>query len=350
MVCPVCGKKNQSMMCPECGFDSSRDYEKYPTLAPVGKTPAVSARKKEWRKQEKPAEPPKKKRPWLPLIACIVTLFIGIGIGAGFGGGKPVSTEPSENMQMQAPPETTEAAKPAEMPWSANVLRGDAVPISDSHDSPVLGSEYRRNQIKSITFLDTLANAPGDAWDVSESGDGKVLAWVTPNGNRYDLFIGADGGVAAGKSCEGLFSGYTKMEQIYNMHFLHTEGVQDMGYMFYGCAALTSLDLSSFDTANVQDMGYMFYNCASLTGLDLSSFDTANVEDMRKMFYNCNSLTSLDLSSFETSSVVWMHWMFNNCVSLTSLDLSSFDTSNVQSTVDMFGYCPAGDDWKHLLK
>lgn len=35
MECPVCGKENNSALCPECGFDTSRDYEKHPTLSPV---------------------------------------------------------------------------------------------------------------------------------------------------------------------------------------------------------------------------------------------------------------------------------------------------------------------------
>ena len=32
MKCPVCDQENPSMLCPRCGFDASRDYEKYPTL------------------------------------------------------------------------------------------------------------------------------------------------------------------------------------------------------------------------------------------------------------------------------------------------------------------------------
>ena len=34
MNCPICGKKLTAMVC-DCGYDRSRDYEKYPTFAPV---------------------------------------------------------------------------------------------------------------------------------------------------------------------------------------------------------------------------------------------------------------------------------------------------------------------------
>ena len=38
--------------------------------------------------------------------------------------------------------------------------------------------------------------------------------------------------------------------------------------MFSGCSALTSLDLSNFNTKNVEDMSGMFSNCSSLTSLN----------------------------------------------------------------------------------
>ena len=57
-----------------------------------------------------------------------------------------------------------------------------------------------------------------------------------------------------------------------------------MSYMFYNCSALTSLNLSNFNTNNVKDMWGMFYLCSSLTSLDLSNFSSNNVEIMDNMF------------------------------------------------------------------
>ena len=119
----------------------------------------------------------------------------------------------------------------------------------------------------------------------------------------------------------------------------NTSGVSNMFMMFYGCEALTSLDLSSFNTSKVTSMGQMFGVCRGLTSLDLSSFDTSHVTDMYQMFSDCNSLTYLDLSSFNTSNVTRMNSMFGGCAALTSLDLRNFNTFNVTNMSNMFIGC-----------
>ena len=114
-----------------------------------------------------------------------------------------------------------------------------------------------------------------------------------------------------------------------------------MQYMFKGCSALTTLNVSSFDTSNVTNMGGMFEGCNALTSLDLSHFNTTKVTDMSGMFYDCKALTELSLSSFNTGKVTYMSNMFSNCGSLTALDLSSFNTRNVSSMYAMFSSCKA---------
>mgnify|MGYP004726869139 CR=1 FL=1 len=118
----------------------------------------------------------------------------------------------------------------------------------------------------------------------------------------------------------------------------NTANVTDMSYMFCGCDSLTSLDVSKFNTTNVTNMSYMFYDCRALTSLDLN-FNTSKVTDMSSMFTDCIGLTSLNVSSFDTSSVKSMTDMFNACNSLTSLDVSNFNTSNVTTMQSMFDAC-----------
>ena len=48
MKCPVCDQENSTMLCARCGFDASRDYERYSTLGTLGRVPSVSARRREW--------------------------------------------------------------------------------------------------------------------------------------------------------------------------------------------------------------------------------------------------------------------------------------------------------------
>ena len=121
----------------------------------------------------------------------------------------------------------------------------------------------------------------------------------------------------------------------------NTQNVTDMSLMFSRCVALTSLDLKDFNTQNVTDMSSMFFNCSELTSLNLKNFNTQNVTDMKAMFTNCISLTSLDLKNFNTQNVTDMSWMFYNCTALTSLDLQHFNTKKVTDMSWMFYNCTA---------
>ncbi len=131
------------------------------------------------------------------------------------------------------------------------------------------------------------------------------------------------------------------LKQIEGLEYLNTSEVKDMSRMFYGCSALTSLDLKHFNTQNVTKMNYMFYKCWALTSLDLKNFNTQNVTKMNYMFYNCWTLTSVDLQHFNTQNVTDMSWMFQTCEALTSLDLQHFNTQNVTDMSGMFYGCSA---------
>ena len=135
------------------------------------------------------------------------------------------------------------------------------------------------------------------------------------------------------------FRNLKKLETITGLEYLNTANVTNMGYMFYSCSSLTSLDVTHFNTANVTNMGYMFYSCSSLTSLDVTHFNTEKVTDMSYMFYNCSSLTSLDVTHFNTANVRDMDNMFFSCSSLTSLDVTNFNTVNVTDMSYMFFNC-----------
>ena len=113
-----------------------------------------------------------------------------------------------------------------------------------------------------------------------------------------------------------------------------------MNSMFESCSALSSLDLSNFNTANVESMSGMFAGCQKLSSLTLSNFNTANVEFMDNMFNGCSVLTSLDLSNFNTKEVRYMYSMFQACSALTTIYASDeFVTTKVEIGSDMFSGC-----------
>ena len=254
---------------PRAVYDPSVDYGKYPTLAPLGRTVFVSGGPQEVEEKKEPAPVPEKDA------------------------------------------------------WRNNILRCDDISAGETRPT-VYGSQYVRDWIKSITFLDTLRDMPRDAWDVSEMRNRSVMAWIKPNNGRYDLYIGAEGGMRPGRSCRQMFRGYVCANRISFGSALHTDNVVDMASMFDGCESLTNLDLSSFDTSKVQDMS--------------------------RMFSGCKSLSKLNLSNFDTSKVWCMSHMFNGCKSLTKLNLSSFNTANVWNTAYMFNNCPAGSRWEPYFR
>jgi hypothetical protein len=119
----------------------------------------------------------------------------------------------------------------------------------------------------------------------------------------------------------------------------NTEKVTSMSYLFAGCKALESLNLSSFNTKNVRTMGDMFAGCANMTKIDVTFLNTESVSDMKGMFSGCSKLTSIDLSKFNTERVSRMNAMFKGCKSLTSIDLSTFKTTYVRNMDEMFFDC-----------
>ena len=157
-------------------------------------------------------------------------------------------------------------------------------------------TQYKRKDVKALTFQSSLSGVPSSAWDVSEAGDGSVLAWM----DNSNLYVASDGEIAPNSHASWIFQNFVNLKAIDFGNCFVTSNVTDMSNMFSYCSSLTELDLSNFDTSNVTDMRGMFDNCGNLTSLDLSNFDTSNVTDMNSMFYYCQSLTSLDLSGFET--------------------------------------------------
>ena len=234
-------------------------------------------------------------------------------------------TEPRQTEDVQTPQSTLPPSAKSALQRTMDVIMGvkddswkDNVMISDvfydtSKRGRVLGSQFYRDEIRSVTFLDTLDDAPDDAWCVSEGNDGSVMAWVEENQDLYDLYIAGDGGVCAPENACGLFAGYKQMENIHFNGNFHTENTTQMQYMFYACFALKKLDVSDFDTSKVTRMECMFCWCKELEALDLQNFDTSQVVDMGSMFMHCENVTYLNLESFVLKKGVNTAYMFDNC-------------------------------------
>ena len=188
-------------------------------------------------------------------------------------------------------------------------------------------------------------NKPAGAFALNEGKN--TPGWYKPDGNGDNTNIikkvvfNASFANARPTSCCEWFNGCTDLTTIEGIEYLNTENVTDMSGMFWGCTALTTLDVSNFDTKNVTSMSYMFSNCFALTTLNVSNFNTQNVTNMYYMFSDCTALTTLDVSHFDTQNVTNMSGMFSDCRALTTLDVSNFNTQNVTDMSYMFFDCSA---------
>ena len=165
--------------------------------------------------------------------------------------------------------------------------------------------DYSSEITSIITKKDNIVPATAtESWDISEAGDGSVMAYVEDDGtgnDTYKVTIGGKGGIIANENMIGYFAYFDKM---------------------------TSIDLSSLDTSEVTDMSDMFASCSSLTSLDVRNFDTSQVTNMNGMFSWCNKLTSLDVSNFDTSKVTDMSYMFCECPAWNTVNQTKFADAN----------------------
>ena len=246
--------------------------------------------------------------------------------------------------------------------------------VSDKGDPIMYGYNWidktsiNKNDVTSIVTKDNIV-IPDTAigyWDVSNAGDGSVIAYVEDDGTgsgTYKVTIGGQGGIILNFGY-AMFYNFQNVESIdltyldnsrnnnmvsmfhncrsltnLNLGNINTSRVTDMQGMFNGCQKLTSLDLSGLDTSKVTNMSWMFAYCYDLENLNLNNFNTSQVKDMSNMFFVCRSITNLNVKSFDTSNVIYMDSLFENCPSLVTIDVSNFNTSKVQSMAGMFCNC-----------
>jgi len=114
-----------------------------------------------------------------------------------------------------------------------------------------------------------------------------------------------------------------------------------MTMLFAKCEALRAVKIKA-DTAYVTDMSFLFYGCEALETLDLSDLKTANVVTMKGMFSHCSKLKKLTgYEKWNTESLCAIDYMFNRTKSLKTVDLSSWSLGQLENSAWCFQNCGA---------
>ena len=148
-------------------------------------------------------------------------------------------------------------------------------------------------------FYDTKrATREGTTWDITSpiaTRSASLLnatAWGAseekPNSTTTKVVFDASFAKFYPKTTAEWFAHYAALKRIEGIENLNTSEVTSMKGMFTGCAALDTLDLTSFNTEKVNDMSEMFKNCANLSTVVCDKvWSTPHSE---QMFYGCVKL------------------------------------------------------------
>ena len=184
----------------------------------------------------------------------------------------------------------------------------------------------------------TPSGTAAEAWNADARNSGSIKAYV--EGTTLTIAGNGTGKIKANALSWSVFNGFSSATAITGLDLMDTSNALTMEAMFYGCKALTALDVSKFDTSNVTSMRAMFYECENLTSLNVSKFDTASVTNVEAMFQGCKALTAVgDVSGWNTAKVTSMYQVFYGCEKLAALDLSGWNTTNVTNMQAMFLDC-----------
>ena len=189
-----------------------------------------------------------------------------------------------------------------------------------------------------LTFYydDQRATRTGTTWGIEETkkeGDDTFPAWAGTQdvGDSTTARVVFDASFRDFRptTTAAWFYHCKALTKIEGLEYLNTAEVKDMSRMFWGCSALTSLDLKNFNTQNVTDMSVMFWGCSGLPSLDVSHFNTQNVTDMIEMFKGCSALMTIN------SNTAWhcpkSNDMFADCWQLTGA--VAYDENKTDATM-----------------
>ena len=292
-ICSKCKTKNTNTnICTKCGFDESRNYARYATIAVLQEKDKADFRKMIFKGDN-------------ILMACPDTNLVF---------GKEMDRSKIKSIEIY-----NTLSKANESAWDVSAHKDGSVLAW------VVEDEDGWKHLKLAAEGDIIANGNCNC--------------LFSNFNRVEYIEGLQYlNTENVTNMSSMFDSCKKLQSL-DISKFDTRNVTDINHMFCSCRSLKTLDVNNFDTVNVTDMSGMFFACESLQMLNVNKFNTKNVTDMRYMFSYCKRLKKLDIRNVNTEKVLYMGDMFSQCSSLEELDISGFDTSNVINMKFMFWNC-----------
>lgn len=136
------------------------------------------------------------------------------------------------------------------------------------------------------------------------------------------------------ENMEGMFRNTKALASIDLSKFTTSGYLESVFNMFAGSGVQTVTLGDNFDTSGVNYFYGMFNQCPSLATINgLNALDMASATDLRAMFYGCTALTALDLSGIQNKDHISLStanadYMLGNLTNLISLDLSDWKSGS----------------------
>jgi len=178
-----------------------------------------------------------------------------------------------------------------------------------------------------------------DQWDVSSGVNFSAMFFSVTGVSALTSLNISNWNTPSATNFTNMFSGCSSLASI-DLDNWDVSNVTSVEGMFQKCSNLTSVKVNWSSTSKLSTAKDMFLDCTNLTGIDLSNWDTALLTSTYQMFQD-SGIQSIDLSEWNTQNLTTINSMFYNCPSLQSVNLNNWDTSNVTSFFAVFGLCPS---------
>lgn len=175
----------------------------------------------------------------------------------------------------------------------------------------------------SITAFSFASYVKGKAIDISEDGDGSVLAYIDNN----IIYCVSDEDVYLNSDISYMFDKFINLKRV-DLTYFNFDKIRKANFLFGNCKYLNFIDMDNDTEIKLNEMIGMFFDCQSIIDLNLSMLNTKNVKNFNSLFYNCKNLKNIIInpSIFKTNNVNNFDKMYYNCLSLkTNKNLKATD-------------------------